>query len=267
MKTLEAIANEKADLYGAIADSGAAIVPADAPCADLLLARAQATSRRVIRFGRNGVEAKLLSYAEDEDGANAEADILGARIKYRVGAPGAPWANNALAALTAVAAIGADLKTAAAALEKLRPPPGRGAAKRIAGARGEFTLIDDAYNASPVSVAAAIETLGRRQAKRRIAVLGDMLELGPEEAAYHAGLSAPLESARVDLVFLAGPRMRALWDALPQSRRGGYAETSDALAPLVTQVVSEGDAVLVKGSFGSKMGRIVESLSAMAAPA
>ena len=262
MGSIEAIANEKADIFDALDDDGFAIVPADAPCADLLTERAKRTGRRIIRFGRAaGCEARLISYEEDGEGANAEADILGKRIKYRVGAPGAPWANNSLATLAAIAAIGADVEHAAATLAQLRPPPGRGEAKRIKSASGAFTLVDDAYNASPVSVAAALETLGKRVGARRIAALGDMLELGPDESAYHAGLAQPIEAARVDLVFLAGPRMKALWDALPPSRRGGYAETSDALAPLIESAVREGDVILVKGSHGSKMERIVEALS------
>jgi UDP-N-acetylmuramoyl-tripeptide--D-alanyl-D-alanine ligase len=267
MGSLEAIAEEKADIYDALAPGGVALVPADAPCADILLRRAARAGRETIRFGRApGCEARLLAYEEDGEGARASAEILGRRIEYRVGAPGGPWASNALASLAAAAALGADLERAAAALAHLRPPPGRGEAKRVAGAHGAFTLVDDSYNASPVSVAAALETLAKRPGARRIAALGDMLELGPDEAAYHAGLAAPIEAARVDLVFLAGPRMRALWDALPPSRRGGYAETSDALAPLIEKAVRDGDVILVKGSHGSKMERVVEALTQLARP-
>jgi UDP-N-acetylmuramoyl-tripeptide--D-alanyl-D-alanine ligase len=121
--------------------------------------------------------------------------------------------------------------------------------------------VDDAYNASPVSIAAALETLGKRPATRRIAALGDMLELGPDERAYHAGLAEPAERAGVDLVFCAGPRMEALWEALPPGRRGGYAKDADSLIPLLTEALKPGDAVLVKGSFGSKMSRVVEALA------
>ena len=262
MGSLEAIAEEKSDIFGALVPGGAAIVPAEAPHADILIARAKKQGARLIRFGRGAeCEARLLSFDEDADGSNAEADILGRRIKYRIGAPGAPWSTNALATLAAVAAVGADLDAAAAALENLRAPPGRGQALMIAAPFGAFTLVDDSYNASPISIAAAVTTLAKRPAKRRIAALGDMLELGPDERAYHAGLAAPINEAGLDLVFVAGERMAALWEALPPERRGGYAKDADSLIPVLTEALRSGDAVLVKGSFGSKMGRVAQALA------
>ncbi|MES1203995.1 MAG: UDP-N-acetylmuramoyl-tripeptide--D-alanyl-D-alanine ligase [Pseudomonadota bacterium] len=260
--SLAAIAEEKADIFADMEKGAAAIVPVDAPHADILVARVKSVGAQLIRFGESAAcEARLISFEEDAEGSNAEADILGKRIRYRVGAPGRPWAGNALATLAAAAAVGADLNQAAAALENLRAPAGRGAAKLIAFSRGAFTLVDDAYNASPVSIAAALETLGKRPAVRRIAALGDMLELGPDERAYHAALAAPVERAGIDLVFCAGPRMAALWEALPPARRGGYANDADSLIPLLTDALKAGDAVLVKGSFGSKMSRVVEALA------
>jgi UDP-N-acetylmuramoyl-tripeptide--D-alanyl-D-alanine ligase len=260
--SLAGIAEEKADIFIEMEKGAAAIIPAATPHADILIARAKSVGANLIRFGESAeCEARLLSFDEDSEGANAEADILGRRIRYRIGAPGRPWAGNALATLAAVAAVGADLQQAAAALENLRAPAGRGATKLIEFSRGAFTLVDDAYNASPVSIAAALETLGKRPATRRIAALGDMLELGPDERAYHAALAAPVESAGVDLVFCAGPRMAALWEALPPARRGGYANDADSLIPILTDALKAGDAVLVKGSFGSKMSRVVEALA------
>jgi UDP-N-acetylmuramoyl-tripeptide--D-alanyl-D-alanine ligase len=260
--SLAAIAEEKADIFADMEKGAAAIVPVDAPHADILVARAKSVGAQLIRFGESAeCEARLISFEEDAEGSNAEADILGKRIRYRVGAPGRPWAGNALATLAAVAAVGADIQQAAAALENLRAPAGRGAARLIAFSRGAFTLVDDAYNASPVSIAAALETLGKRPAARRIAALGDMLELGPDERAYHAALAAPVERAGIDLVFCAGPRMAALWGALPPARRGGYANDADSLIPILTDALKAGDAVLVKGSFGSRMSRVVEALA------
>jgi UDP-N-acetylmuramoyl-tripeptide--D-alanyl-D-alanine ligase len=111
---------------------------------------------------------------------------------------------------------------------------------------------------------AAFATLAARKPApggRRIAALGDMLELGPDERAYHAGLAGPIEQAGIDLVFAAGPRMAALMEALPPSRRGGYAETSDGLIPVIAGSLRSGDIVLVKGSNGSKMSRVVSALA------
>jgi UDP-N-acetylmuramoyl-tripeptide--D-alanyl-D-alanine ligase len=260
--SLQAIAEEKADIFTGLEEGGAALAPMDAPHADILVARAREAGARVIRFGRDAAcEARLLSFVGDAEGSNAEAEILGRRIRYRVGAPGSPWANNALAALAAVAAVGGDLDAAAHALARLKPAPGRGAANVVHAAFGAFTLVDDSYNASPASMAAALATLARRPGRRRIAALGDMLELGPEERAYHAGLLQNIEAAGTDLVFCAGPRMTALWEALPASRRGGYAPDADSLIPMLTSALEAGDVVLVKGSLGSRMGRVVEALA------
>lgn len=129
-------------------------------------------------------------------------------------------------------------------------------------------LVDDSYNANPASMAAAITTLGARKpgaGGRRIAALGDMLELGPDESAYHSGLATPLEQAGIDLVFAAGPRMKALIEALPPERRGGYAESADALIPVIASSLRAGDVVLVKGSNGSRMMRVVEALAKLEA--
>jgi len=265
--SLETIADEKADIYTGLTRDGVSLVPADAPHVDRLLRVAEMHGAATLLFGRGPeCDARLLSFEVGPDGSEAKADILGRPISYRVGAPGAHWATNSLAALTAAALLGGDLDAAIEAMARLEPAEGRGRARRIEAAFGTFTLVDDAYNASPISVAAALDTLARRPAAagaRRIAMLGDMLELGPDEAAYHAGLAAPIESAGVDLVFCAGPRMRALWDALPPERRGGYADDADSLASVAAGAVRDGDVVLIKGSNGSRMARVVAALAAL----
>ncbi|MFO1016587.1 MAG: UDP-N-acetylmuramoyl-tripeptide--D-alanyl-D-alanine ligase [Hyphomonadaceae bacterium] len=265
--SLEAVADEKGDIYAGLEPGGAAIVPNEAPHASRLIAAAERNGANLIRFGRDQVcEARLIKFDMDETGSNAEAEILGRTIRYRVGVEGAHWALNSVASLAAADVVGADLEAAAHALEHLRAFDGRGVATRIEAPFGPFMLVDDSYNANPASMAAAFATLGARQPAaggRRIVALGDMLELGPDERAYHAGLSAPIEQAGVDLVFAAGPRMAALMEALPASRRGGYAETSDALIPVIAASLRPGDIVLVKGSNGSKMSRVVAALSAL----
>jgi UDP-N-acetylmuramoyl-tripeptide--D-alanyl-D-alanine ligase len=265
--SLEAVADEKGDIYAGLEPGGAAIIPADAPHADRLIAAAERNGANLIRFGRGGdCEARLMKFDMDETGSNAEAEILGRVIKYRVGVEGAHWALNSVAALAAADVVGADLEAAAHALEHLRAFDGRGVAQRIEAAFGAFMLVDDAYNANPASMAAAFSTLAARKPAaggRRIVALGDMLELGSDERAYHAGLAAPLEQAGVDLVFAAGPRMAALMEALPASRRGGYAENADALIPIIAPALQAGDIVLVKGSNGSKMSRVVAALAAL----
>jgi UDP-N-acetylmuramoyl-tripeptide--D-alanyl-D-alanine ligase len=267
--SLEAVADEKGDVYSGLEPGGAALIPNEAPHANRLIDAAQRNGATIIRFGRDaGCEARLLKFEMVEGGAIAEADILGRAIRYRIGAEGAHWALNSVAALAAADCVGADLKAAAHALENLRAVDGRGAAKRVTAGFGSFLLVDDAYNANPVSMAAAFATLGARAPSgqgRRIAALGDMLELGPDELKYHAGLADPLRDANVDLVFCAGKRMAALNEALPPERRGGYAESAEALIPIIANAVRDGDIVLVKGSNSSRMSRVVEALAKLEA--
>ena len=265
--TLEAVADEKGDLYAGLEPGGAALVPNEAPHASRLIAAAERNGANLVRFGRDaGCEARLLKFEMDENGSTAEAEILGRTIRYRIGVEGAHWALNSVAALAAADVVGADLEAAAHALERLRAFDGRGVAQRIEAPFGAFTLVDDAYNANPASMAAAFSTLAARKpgpGGRRIAALGDMLELGADERAYHAALATPIEHAGIDLVFAAGPRMSALMEALPHSRRGGYAESADTLIPIIANALRSGDIVLVKGSNGSKMSRVVAALAAL----
>lgn len=262
--SLEAIADEKGDIYSGLEPGGAAIVPNEAPCAERLIASAERNGATLVRFGRDAAcEARLLSFAMDETGSTAEAEILGRTVRYRIGVEGAHWALNSVAALAAVDVVGGDMDAAAHALEHLRAFDGRGVATRIDAAFGSFLLVDDSYNANPASMAAAFSTLAARKpvpGGRRIAALGDMLELGADERAYHAGLAQPLVQAGIDLVFAAGPRMAALMEALPPDRRGGYAETADDLIPAIASSLRAGDIVLVKGSNSSKMSRVAAAL-------
>jgi UDP-N-acetylmuramoyl-tripeptide--D-alanyl-D-alanine ligase len=263
--SLETVADEKGDVYAGLEPGGAALVPNEAPHASRLIAAAERNGANLIRFGRDTVcEARLIKFDMDESGSNAEADILGRVIRYRVGVEGAHWALNSVAALAAADVVGGDLEAAAHALAQLRAVDGRGVAQKIEAPFGSFLLVDDSYNANPASMAAALATLAARRpgaGGRRIAALGDMLELGADERAYHAGLSQPIDQAGIDVVFAAGPRMWALMEALPPGRRGGYAETSDALIPLIAGSLRAGDVVLVKGSNGSKMSRVVAALA------
>jgi UDP-N-acetylmuramoyl-tripeptide--D-alanyl-D-alanine ligase len=194
-----------------------------------------------------------------------KADILGRAVDCVIGAPGLHIAQNAVAALAAVALVDGDVLNAAASLKKFTALKGRGAQFDV----GDIHVIDESYNANPSSMAAALALLGAKpslmKGGRRIAVLGDMLEMGEDAAAHHAGLAAPIENARVDLVFASGVQMKALWNALPASRRGAYAETSAALASLLLPALEPGDTVLVKGSYGSRMSAIIDALKARVA--
>ena len=261
----ESIADAKSEIFERLADGGAALIPGDSPYADRLAARARQDGvTRLLRFGTEAnADARLLSYEETGGRVRITADILGAHHSAVLGAPGKHIAMNALGALLCVAALSEDVAAAADALSEFAALKGRGERTTVAFGDGTLELIDESYNANPASMAAAIGLLGAATPVnngRRVAVLGDMLEMGPDATRHHADLSRDLIDAGVDLTFLCGTHMAALWQALPSSRRGAHAQSSaDLLRPLVAALQS-GDVVLVKGSFGSRMNVIVNAL-------
>lgn len=260
------IADAKAEIFAGIEPGGAALINADNRHADRLAARAaEAGVARILRFGMGDeADIRLLAYVPDATGSRIEADCLGQRIAYRLGAPGRHWAQNSLGVLGMVAALGADPVAAGEALADIRPPQGRGAREVLALAGGgSLVLIDESYNASPPAVRAAVAVLEAGMpgpGGRRILVLGDMLELGPDGAAIHAALAPDIQSAGIDLVFASGPLSKHLYDALPAAIRGGHASDSAALAPMVTAALKSGDLVCVKGSLGSRMKTVVAAI-------
>jgi UDP-N-acetylmuramoyl-tripeptide--D-alanyl-D-alanine ligase len=170
---------------------------------------------------------------------------------------------NSLAVLAAASLVGADLARAALSLSQIEPAAGRGARRALEVGNGQATLIDESYNANPASMAAALQVLGRATVGphgRRIAVLGDMLELGPTSAALHRGLNEAIKANHIDLVYCCGPLMRNLWNALSTGKRGGYAESAAALEAQAVAAIRAGDTIMVKGSLGSKMKTIVNAL-------
>jgi UDP-N-acetylmuramoyl-tripeptide--D-alanyl-D-alanine ligase len=255
----EAIADAKSEIFEGLVPGGAALIPSDSPYADRLAARAaQARVSRLVRFGSTG-DARLLSFVPDGAGMRVKADILGQAVDCLVGAPGEHIARNVVAALAAVALADGDVLNAASALKNFTALKGRGARFEANG----IQVIDESYNANPASMMAALALLGAAPG-RKLAVLGDMLEMGEGGPALHAALAEPIAAAHTDLVFASGPQMKALWDALPVNRRGAYAENSTALAPKLTSALKPGDTVLVKGSLGSSMAVIVEALKGAA---
>jgi UDP-N-acetylmuramoyl-tripeptide--D-alanyl-D-alanine ligase len=263
--SLKKIADAKAEIFAGIEPGGAAVLNRDSRQFAQLAKAAQAAGvTRIVSFGANAkADARLLRYSLQAEVSTVEARILGEGVTYKLGAPGKHLVLNSLAVLAAVALVGADLALAALALDNLKPASGRGVRSTLRLPGGSALLIDESYNANPASMAAAIALLGQAEVGkqgRRIAVLGDMLELGAQGPVLHRGLAAPIQAVGVDLVYCSGPLMHALWEALPSSRRGGYAETAAGLEPAVLAAIRAGDAVMVKGSLGSKMGPIVRAL-------
>jgi UDP-N-acetylmuramoyl-tripeptide--D-alanyl-D-alanine ligase len=260
------VARAKAEIFDGLSAGGVAVLNADNPWFDYLAGAAKAHGAEVRAFGSSETcAAQLTSFDLEGNGARVKAMLRGKPISFTLRQTGAHWGLMSLASLLMIEALGAPLGAGLDALAAFEPLEGRGAERQVAIAGGAFTLIDESYNANPVSVAAALRTVGLRQpAGRRIAVLTDMLELGKGSGAYHAGLATEIEAAKIDLVFCAGPMMKCLWEALPPTRQGGYAGTAEALAPSLTQAVEPGDLVMVKGSRDSHAKALFEALSSLA---
>ncbi len=253
--SLEAIADEKAALLHGLVPGGTAILPADSPYLSRMAAHAPG---RVLLFGESPqADVRLRSVDAADGGSLVRADVAGRALAFPIGAPGKHMALNALAVLAACHALGLPAETAAAGLGSFRPVAGRGEQRPIRG--GQALLLDESYNASAASVRAALSVLRSLPAKRRIAVLGDMLELGPFADAEHAGLAAEA-GACADVLYTCGPLARALFDQAPASVRGAHAADAESLAPIVAAAIRSGDAILVKGSLGSRMRAVVQAL-------
>lgn len=261
------IADAKAEVFTGMSD-GVAVLNRDNPYFPWLADAAErAGVSRIIGFGAHPeATARLIDCEIHSSFSRVTAVIEGRTVTYRINAPGRHWVINSLAVLAAVEAVGADVAAAAGELAKLVPLKGRGQRHRVLIPGGSFDLLDETYNASPASMRAAIAVLAAAQPGfegRRIAVLGDMLELGSDAPRLHAALANDLVRAGADLVFTAGPNMKHLYDALRADMRGGHAGTAAELTPLVAAQVRPGDVVTVKGSYGTKMSIVIDALLAL----
>ena len=268
----EGVARAKGEIFLGVEPGGAALINRDNPHYGLLAGLAHAAGiERVVGFGEHEeAEVRLDTVKLKETVSCVAATVLGEPVSYKLGAPGRHLVQNSLAVLGAVSLLGGDLAQAALALAGLAAGKGRGQRQELRVPGGTAMLIDESYNANPASMRAAIALLGQTDpggSGRRIAILGDMLELGPGAEAMHASLAAPLAEADVDAVFLVGPLMRSLWDALPVRLHGGYTEKAGDMEPLVAEAIAHGDVIMVKGSNASRMGPLVETIKARFAPA
>ncbi|HWA43401.1 MAG TPA: UDP-N-acetylmuramoylalanyl-D-glutamyl-2,6-diaminopimelate--D-alanyl-D-alanine ligase [Hypericibacter adhaerens] len=274
--SIEAVADAKAEIFEGMDADGIAILNRDNAQFERLAGHARRHGlRQIIGFGSHPeATSRLLDCSLQATCSAVNAVIEGERLDYCIGAPGQHWVMNSLAVLAAVKAAGADLHQAASAFAKVLPPKGRGQRSQVMlpaqRGGGSIELIDESYNASPAAVRAALRVLAQakpRNGGRRIAVLGDMRELGPESPALHAGLAPDLIAAGVELAFTVGPLMTNLDAALPAAMRAAHAETSAEIIAPVLAMLKPGDVVLVKGSLGTRMAPIVEAIKAMGASA
>ncbi|WP_425990279.1 UDP-N-acetylmuramoylalanyl-D-glutamyl-2,6-diaminopimelate--D-alanyl-D-alanine ligase [Afipia sp. DC4300-2b1] len=262
---IEAIADAKAEIFLGVEPGGAVVLNRDNPQFARLTKSAQAAKiERIVSFGSDEkADARLIDVSLHSACSAVHASILGQDITYKIGMPGRHMAMNSLAVLAAASVAGADLALSALALAQLKPAAGRGVREVLTLTEGTATLIDESYNANPASMQAAINVLGQASVGprgRRIAVLGDMLELGVTGPDLHRGLSEAIKANNIDAVFCCGPLMLNLWEALPSAKKGGYADHSAALEQQVVAAVGAGDAIMVKGSLGSRMKLIVTAL-------
>ena len=274
--SVEAIAREKAAIFDGLKPGGVAVFNADIPTAAILREKAAQVGARGIGFGESdSADWRLIEARIGDEATVARATRRGEPLLFKVSSPGKHFAVNALGALAVAEALGADPMVAAHDLGRWTPPAGRGQRERITLDIVEetfFDLIDDAFNANPASMAAALDVLiaakptdgiGRVGGGRRIAILGDMLELGPTEADLHAAIARHPGLAAVHVIHCVGPRMRALHAALPRNQRGEWVETAQELASRARSLIDAGDILLVKGSKGAKVSLVVDVLRKM----
>ena len=269
---LAGIAREKGAIVEGLEPGGVAILNGDIETAAILTDIARAAGARIETFGRDA-DWRLTQVRLSDSATVIEVSHAGTDYLCRLSVPGRHFAMNATAVLAATAALGADPAVAAAGLSNWQPPSGRGTRETVTldtAAEGvTLSLIDDAFNANPTSMEAALEVLaagrpadsaGQAGPGRRVAILGDMLELGPDEMAMHADLAASPHVRELQIVHCAGPRMRAFFDALPADQRGQWAPDAESLAGAAHALVQPGDVVLVKGSKGSRISLVVDAI-------
>lgn len=265
---VEGIADAKAEVFDGLEPGGAAVLSRDNPHFDRLAEKARDAGAKMIwGFGIHSFSnARLLAYEPDAGGARVEATVGSHHLKYRIAMRGKHWALNSIAVLAAASSLGADLDKAAAALADVTPSKGRGQFFQVRTDDGTIGVIDETYNASPVAVRAAFDVLAATKpgrGGRRVVVLGDMLELGSRAGEEHVTLATDIEKLDFDLVFACGQYMSDVLDHLPKDLIGGRAGTSAQLAAMVTKKLRAGDLVLVKGSAGAHMSKVIDAIRDM----
>ncbi|MBL8562550.1 MAG: UDP-N-acetylmuramoyl-tripeptide--D-alanyl-D-alanine ligase [Gemmobacter sp.] len=277
-ENLEGIAVEKAAILDGLRPGGVAVLPEGLGVSPILLAKATETGAQAVTFAAKDADWQIASAQWGEEASTVQAATPKGRRLFRVQSPGQHFAVNALAVLAVAEALHLDPALSAQGLGRWLPPAGRGQRERIITDPVEeigFDLIDDAFNANPASMTASLDVLsilqptdniGRVAKGRRIAILGDMLELGETELALHAAIATHPAMAQIALVHCVGPRMKALHAVLPSPKRGEWVETAAELLPRVRSLVDAGDVVLVKGSKGIKVSLLVEAIRKLGQP-
>ncbi|MFM9938600.1 MAG: UDP-N-acetylmuramoyl-tripeptide--D-alanyl-D-alanine ligase [Hyphomicrobiaceae bacterium] len=267
------VARAKAEIIEGVEPHGSLLLPEDNPHSALLYAVAREHGILAFGFGEGATASvHATSFQLDPDGTTVMAafEIEESEMtSWRLGAPGLHLAQNSVAVAGVLALLGVPLWEGLLPLREFQSAAGRGARLELPTPAGPMLLIDESYNANPASVAAALSamaTVGRDRFPRRIAVLGDMLELGPQAADFHTGLKPAVDASGANLVFCCGPNMKRLYESLPPERRGQWGPASNDIVAPVAQALQAGDVVMVKGSLGSRMAPIVAAIKKRFAP-
>ena len=265
-ESLAGIAREKGDIVSGLQPGGAAVLPADVDTIDILVEKARAAGATILGFGEKAEAFKLIEAKLSDDATIVRMSMRSQPAMFKLSTPGKHFAANALGVLAAIEALGGDPGKAAIDLALWSPPGGRGKSQDVIldpATDAKFRLIDDAYNANPTSMGASLEILAASTPDgkgRRIAILGDMLELGQQEQSLHAGMAGHPAMSGVDTVLCVGPRMKALFDVLPADQKGAWADKAEDLIPQLANFVRSSDIILVKGSLGSYVSRVAAAL-------
>ncbi len=271
--SIEAITDAKAEIFEGVVEGGTAVIPADIEQYEQLAAVAKKRGVKIVSFGKSDhADVRLLDAIPSANGGSlVTADLGDTRLCFSVAETGEHWISNSLAVMAAVKAAGGDLGSAGLALAEMGGLKGRGARHRIAAHSGKALLIDESYNANPASMRATLRQLGQTPATRRVAVLGSMKELGDFAPRFHAQLAEPLAEATVDYAVLVGEEMEALARHLGKAPGGALAAApafthcdgpAEAISALEEYGITNGDAILVKGSNSIGLGRLVAHFTA-----
>jgi len=259
------VAREKADVFDGLGPAGVAVINGDNAWAEQLRAQALRNGARVVAFGSAPEhEGRLIDFQPFEGGAQVSAEVFGRRHAYRLSQSGFHWGLNSLAVILMLDALDVPVETALEALAGFQPLVGRGQVRSVRIRGGAFTLIDESYNANPLSMKAGFLSLGARPVLpggRKVVVLTDMLELGDQSRALHAGLAESIEAAGIEVVHAAGPQMRHAWEATAPERRGLWRESAADLAAIADELAAPNDIIMVKGSNGSRASLVAAALA------
>lgn len=258
LSSLQTVADVKGSLFRGLESSGTAVINMDTPHSSKLLEIANSYTNKIIKYGESDeLDLSLVCYDYTEK--LVVARVADQELSYHLGIAGKHNAYNSLGVMGVLRALDKDPRDYLREISSFQSVRGRGVAHEISMQGRSVTLVDDAYNANPTSMGASLESFGRSYAgRRKILILGDMLELGPGAAEFHANALRGVLDADPAKIYLVGPLMTELWRRLPNDLRGAHVMEARSLLALVPRDLQDNDAVLVKASRGTGLGALVK---------